>query len=450
MRTRVVVAFFLTLGVLGGSLLLGIEAGKYATDQGQKQCEEVGTLIEMMRIIESNYAEEVEQEKLVHSAAKGLTKALDKHSSYLDPATYKQFLEDNQGKYSGIGIRIQPHPDGGLYVMELIPGGPAEETDLQTGDRIVSVDATDVTSFAMTDIVDMIKGTAGDPVTIGVLRKEEPLDFTIVRRSVKVDSVHAEWLGNGVGYIHVSTFQKETTKDLHAELEAFNQNSDDPLNALILDLRQNGGGLFTEAVAMVDLFVDSGKIVATTVRGGRTEREYSAKSGLSHNGWKLDAKEAWAELETLIVLVDERSASASEIVAGALQDLDRAQVLGVQSYGKGSVQSIQKLKQGGGIKITIGRYQLPSGRFIDKDGGVSPDIPVTYYEDDQNVNALFDALDEVELSQEQRVKIAGIVEGLREKRKDPQPYRFQAPVRERIQWDPQLKKALEVAQNPTP
>jgi|GEM_PF-1186079 len=450
MRTRVVVAFFLTLAVLGGSLLLGIESGKYARDQGQKQCEQVETIIEMMDVIESAYAEEVEQERLLHSAAKGLTKALDKHSTYLDPDTYKQFMEDNQGKYSGIGIRIQQHPEGGLSVMELIPGGPAEETDLQSGDRIVRVDETDVTALAMTAIVSMIKGPAGEPVTIGVLREDSPIEFTIVRRSVKVDSVHAEWIGDGVAYAHVTTFQKASTTELHAELETFSQKSDGPIRALILDLRQNGGGLLTEAVAMVDLFVDSGKIVATMVRGGRTERQYSAETGFSHNGLKLKADEAWASLPSILVLVDERSASASEIVAGALQDLGRAKVIGVQSYGKGSVQSIQKLNAGGGIKITIGRYQLPSGRFIDKDGGVTPDIEVAYYEDDQKVNALFEALDEVDLSPEKRLEIGEIVEGLREKRQAPHPYRFQAPIRERIQWDPQLRKALDIAQNATP
>jgi carboxyl-terminal processing protease len=271
------------------------------------------------------------------------------------------------------------------------------------------------------------------------------MDVTVIRDAVHTASVRSEWLGQGIGYVYVSQFQNRTADDLNQHLHSMQDDNNQPLRSLILDLRKNPGGLLTEAVGMVDLFVKEGNLVSTQGRSDFAMESFDAVPGADLSEGHIATEDAWEDALSIYVLIDGDSASASEIVAGALQDLDRATIIGETSYGKGSVQSIFEYPNQTAFKITIGRYHLPSGRSIEVDGGVEPDVPVAYHQTDNSLDNLRKEVMNLDLSWEDARKLDGLLDEIHPTFETPPSHRFRDPVAKRVEWDPQLAKALELA-----
>jgi carboxyl-terminal processing protease len=450
MRLRTPIAFLVTLGVLGGGLVLGIESALIAYGAGRGVYDGLDTLARALSHVEENYAEEVDFEELVYSAIDGIAASLDKHSHFFDPEEFKRLMEDNDGNYFGVGVEVRPHPDGGLKVVGIIPGGPAEAVQMQVDDHIISVDGESVIGESFEATVTKIRGPRGEAVTLGIVRAGQSMDVTVIRDAVHTASVRSEWLGEGVAYVYLSQFQKRSTDELNQHLHDLKSASKGTLRALILDMRMNPGGLLNEAVSTVDLFVKEGTIVTTVGRSEFAMETFSARPGADLSEGHLTEEEAWEDGLALIILIDGESASAAEIVAGALQDLGRATIVGEKSYGKGSVQSIFEYGDHTALKLTIGRYHLPSGRSIEVDGGVEPDIVVPYDSGENAADTLRKEMMSLELSWEQYEHLDSLLNELHPHREEPIPHRFRDPVKERLAWDAQLAKALELARQASP
>ncbi len=310
-------------------------------------------------IIEKSYVEDVTPEKLIEGAIKGMVSVLDPHSAYLTKEGYKEMQINTTGSFGGLGIEIGVRDDV-LTVISPIEGTPAFHAGVLPGDRIVKIDGKSTVDMSLEDAVKLLRGPKGTQVVITILRdkQEKPVDMTITRAMIHIESVKAEMLDPGYGYIKVRNFQVDTADDIRNALEEMG-----PLKGLILDLRYNPGGLLDQAVSVSDLFLDSGLIVYTDGRRPEEKTEYRAREEGTFEGFPM------------IVLINGGSASAAEIVSGALQDNKRAIVVGVKSFGKASVQSIRPLSDGSALKLTVARYYTPSGRSIQATG-IEPDIRV--------------------------------------------------------------------------
>lgn len=310
-------------------------------------------------IIENSYVEEVSPEKLIEGAIKGMVSVLDPHSAYLTKEGYKEMQISTTGSFGGLGIEIGVRDDV-LTVITPIEGTPAFHAGVLPGDRIIKIDGKPTADLSLEDAVKLLRGPKGTQVVITIMRdkQEKPIDLTITRAMIHIESVKAEMLEPGYGYIKVRNFQVDTADDIRSALEEMG-----PLKGLILDLRYNPGGLLDQAVSVSDLFLESGMIVYTDGRRPEEKTEYRAR------------KEGTFEGFPMIVLINGGSASAAEIVSGALQDNKRAIVVGVKSFGKASVQSIRPLSDGSALKLTVARYYTPSGRSIQATG-IEPDIRV--------------------------------------------------------------------------
>src|SRR5213594_416789 len=317
---------------------------------------------EVLSIIQNQYVDEVPSKDLIYSAIKGTLRGLDPHSSFLDPEMYKEMQVETSGSFGGLGIEITLKDDV-LTVVAPIEGTPAYRAGIHPGDRIVKIEGLTTKDMQLTDAVKRMRGKPGTKVTISVVREgwAEPKDFDIVREQIRVQSVKAVELGDGIEYIKLRQFQEQSPHDLDAALDKFAKNG---MKALVLDLRNNPGGLLTAAVEVSEKFIEDGKLVVYTE--GRVRNQ--------NMRFSAHAKKAYANLP-MVVLVNQGSASASEIVAGALQDYGRAVVVGTQSFGKGSVQTIIPLSDGSGLRLTTAKYFTPKGRSI-HGKGITPDVVV--------------------------------------------------------------------------
>lgn len=317
---------------------------------------------DVMNILEKNYVEDINPNELIQGAIKGMLSSLDPHSSYMTPDNFKDLQAETQGSFSGIGIEVTMK-NGVLSVISPIEGTPAFEQGIKAGDKIIKIEGNYTKDMSMEEAVNLLRGKKGSKVTISIYRTgwTEIRDFTLVRDIIPLHSVKSRLLAPGYAYIRITNFQAKTTKDTLDALGKFNEHS--PIRGLILDLRNNPGGLLEQAVSIVDIFVNKGIIVSTRGRLLDQNIEYRAHSGGPHYTFPI------------IVLVNEGSASASEIVAGALQDDKRALILGVQTFGKGSVQTVFPMSNGAGLRLTTARYYTPSGRSIQAKG-ITPDLIV--------------------------------------------------------------------------
>ena len=320
------------------------------------------TFANVLNILENNYVDEVDTEKLVEGAIKGMLNSLDPHSSFLKPEDFKELQVETKGSFTGIGIEVTIL-DGILTVVSPIEGAPAFEKGLKAGDKILKIDNESTQDMSLMDAVKKLRGPKGSEVTISVFREgwNDLQEFVIVRDLIPLQSVKAKMLDSDYGYARITNFQAKTTRDL---TEALKELSDkNKVKGLILDLRNNPGGLLEQAIRVSDLFLREGIIVSTQGRIADQNYEYRAHSAGDHFDYPM------------IVLVNEGSASASEIVAGALQDNKRALILGAQSFGKGSVQTIIPMPDGAGLRLTTARYYTPNGTSIQAKG-ITPDIVV--------------------------------------------------------------------------
>jgi len=358
MRRKLVIALILVLGTVTFFSLANSGIDKKNRDELYR---EVELFSDSLAIIQSDYVDEVKPKDLIYGALKGMLSSLDPHSQFLDPDTYNELKVDTQGKFGGIGIEITIK-DGLLTVVTPIEDTPAWKAGVKTNDRIVKINNELTRDITLMDAVKKLRGKPGEAVNITVLRESEKkvLEFKIVRDIIKIKDIkEARILEDGIGYIRLVEFRENTPQDINAALEKLTKSG---MNALILDLRNNPGGLLDVAVKVAEKFIPKGKLIVYT-----KSRQHSQNlEFISHSGHPIINL-------PMAVLINEGSASGSEIVAGCLQDYKRAIIVGTKSFGKGSVQTLIPLSDGSALRLTTSKYFTPLGKVI-HNKGVVPDI----------------------------------------------------------------------------
>lgn len=363
---NVKVRYFMAAAALVALVFLG-SSGFHRTVSAKGNAETYKGLkvfSDVIEEIEANYVDEVKTEDLIQKAIQGMVSSLDPHSSFLPPEAFEELQMDTKGEFGGIGIVITTK-NGLLTVISPIEGTPAFKAGIQAEDVIVEVDGESTKDMMLWEAVKRMRGPKGETVLIKVLRKgsSDPMEFSLVRDMIPIDSVRYALVKPGYAYIWVTNFRESTTDDLKKALDEVKKAGE--LKGLVLDLRGNPGGLLDQAISVSDLFLDEGDIVSIQGRKNVTPQVYKARKGGTEPAYPI------------VVLINAGSASASEIVAGALQDHKRAVILGTTSFGKGSVQTVRPLKDGYALKYTIARYYTPSGRSIQA-AGIEPDIRVPH------------------------------------------------------------------------
>jgi len=318
---------------------------------------------EVLEKINEEYVDEINQSESMDSAINGLLQSLDPYSAYMSPEIFNEMQTETSGEFGGLGIEVSME-SGVVKVISPIDDTPASRAGIKAGDYIVKIQGIQVQGKTLTEAVDLMRGPVGSSIELTVRRRGEKkaLTFNITREIIKIQSVKADLLEKDIGYIRLTSFNENSSKQIEDNIEELEKNKS--ISAYILDLRNNPGGLLSQAIRISDLFLDNGEIVSTKSRQPSENRKWFAKKGDLTKG------------KTLLVLINYGSASASEIVAGALKDHKRAIILGENSFGKGSVQSIIPLKNKGAIRLTVAKYYLPSGKSI-SEVGVSPDIEIS-------------------------------------------------------------------------
>jgi len=369
-KTKVFLSlFFVSVFLLG--IMIGAQGKKTAQDGENKEIYEyLRTFSDVIDLVKRNYVEEVKDKDIVYAAIKGILESLDPHSSFLPPDMYKEMQTDTKGEFGGIGIEITIK-DGFPTVITPIEDTPAFKAGMKSGDHIVKIDGKNTKNMSLMDVVKLIRGPKGKAVTLTVAREgtQGLKEYTVLRDTITVKSVKFRMISDEYGYIRLAQFQEKTSKDLDNALkELENANKGKPLRGLVLDLRNDPGGLLEQAVEVSDKFLSEGLIVSIEGRAGKRGTDdskmkfYAQKKGVKYAG-------------PMVILINEGSASASEIVAGALQDYKRAVIVGTKSFGKGSVQTIFPLGDGSAVRLTTAKYYTPKGRSIQSEG-IVPDIAV--------------------------------------------------------------------------
>ena len=323
---------------------------------------------EVLEKINKEYVDEIDQSKSMDSAINGLLQSLDPYSSYMSPEIFTEMQTETSGEFGGLGIEVSMEA-GVVKVISPIDDTPASRAGIKAGDYIVKINDTQVQGKSLSEAVELMRGPVGSSIELTIRRvgKKKALTFNIIREIIQIRSVKTDLLEKSIGYIRLTSFNDNSAEQIKKEVEKLEKNKS--VNSYILDLRNNPGGLLSQAIKIADFFLDNGEIVSTKGRKTSENRKWFANKGDLTNG------------KTLIVLINFGSASASEIVAGALKDHKRAILLGENSYGKGSVQSIIPLKNNGAIRLTVAKYYLPSGKSI-SEVGVTPDIEINEKNDD--------------------------------------------------------------------
>lgn len=379
--------------------------------------------------IELHYVEDVDQDELIEAAIEGMTTRLDPHSRWLDARETQDLQDDTEGRYEGIGVEVRTVPEG-LRVMRVMPGGPAARDGVLGEDRIIAIDGQDIAGFDLDQTSRLLRGERGTPVVLTVQRPgvEAPMKLRTLRDRIEIQAVESGALPGEIAYVHLRGFQTNAARDVERAARQLLKDGNDA--GLVLDLRGNPGGLLEEAVALSDLFLDEGPIVTTR---GRTEGEIVREA--TRGGLPRDLP--------VVVLVDQGSASASEVVTGALQDTDRATVVGTRTYGKGSVQTLFHSRDGHALKLTIARYYTPAGTPVAPESGREPDVVVPFPAADDPVQALRARISALQVAPEaERAELLALVDALPETQVDEPVLPWDEPVAERWRHDPQLRAAL--------
>jgi carboxyl-terminal processing protease len=361
----ILLSLFLSVSLLfGGNNLTEVNARE--SNAETRLFEELKIFTDVLSLVQRDYVKEVKGKELVEGAIKGLLSSLDPHSGYLNPDFYQDLQVQTKGEFGGLGIEITMK-DGLLVVVTPMQGSPAETAGIRAGDRIVKIEGQATKDFSLIEAVKNLRGPKGSEVTLSIHRDGFPdvFDVIVPRDIIKVDSVKARYLGDGLGYVRINQFLENTSADLKKALSILSdQTPDKKLAGLVIDLRNNPGGLLTQAVKVTDMFLKEGVIVYTDSRVENQKQRYYARNRATEPEYPM------------VVLVNEGSASASEIFAGAMKDHGRAIVVGTQTFGKGSVQTISPLSNGGAVTLTTALYYTKSGNSIQATG-VTPDIEVS-------------------------------------------------------------------------
>lgn len=346
-----------------GGIALSVFDGKMNQASAEERYSDLQIFSKVLNLVQQYYVEPVDTKKLVYGAIKGMLKELDPHTNFMAPEIFKDFESETSGEFGGLGIEISVQ-NGILTIISPIEDTPAWEAGIKAGDKVIAVDGHSTKGLSLVEASQLMRGKKGSKTTLSIVRdnEEKPRDITITRGNVKIHSVKYTDMNDGYAYVKITSFIENTGKDLEKVLTD-HEKKHKTIRGVIIDLRRNPGGLLDQAVKVSDLFIPEGKIVSTIGREkGKEEIVYASKKAHFINF-------------PLIVLMNEYSASASEIVAGALQDNKRAIIMGEKSFGKGSVQSVVKLGDGSGLKLTVARYYTPSGRSIQSEG-IMPDIEI--------------------------------------------------------------------------
>lgn len=443
-RLWVLVAFTLTIVLLlGGRGLSEVDARE--KDAG-KLYDHLKIFTDVLSIVQRDYVREVDSNELVEGAIKGMLTALDPHSGYLDPDFYQDLQVQTKGEFGGLGIEITIR-DGLLVVVAPMDGSPAERAGVRAGDIIAKIEGKLAKQFSLVDAVKMLRGPKGTKVNISIARSGLPelIDISVVRDNITVRSVRSRYLGDGFGYVRLSQFMEKTSEDLEKDLDRLTKeakrDSFDRIRGLVIDVRNNPGGLLTEAVRVSDLFLKEGVIVYTDGRVEGQKQKFFAHARDTQDDYPI------------IVLINGGSASAAEILSGSLKDHGRALLLGTQTFGKGSVQTVMPLENGGAVTLTTALYYTKSGRSIQADG-VSPDIEMEVIPEEdfkRNGGKALEMIRESDLPG--AISVPGVVENnkVRELNKVPVVQGNLAGINpekvELSEWyskDPQLQRAVEL------
>lgn len=394
--------------------------GNTATYKGLK------TFSDVLDEISSNYVDEVQTEELIQKAIRGMVGGLDPHSDFLPPEAFEELQIDTKGEFGGIGIVLSGTQEGLFIVIAPIEGTPAYKAGILAEDMIIAVDGESTKGMMLWEVVKKMRGPKGEKVVVTVARKgvPDPIEFKLVRDMIPMDSVRYAQLKPDYGYIWITNFRETTTEDLKKALAGLKKRG--PIKGLVLDLRSNPGGLLDQALSVTDLFLKEGEIVSIKGRKTGDAQVFSA----SKRGTELDYP--------IVALINSGSASASEIVAGALQDHKRALILGTTSFGKGSVQTVRPLKDGYALKYTIARYYTPSGRSIQATG-IEPDIVVPY-------RVLEEKNDEKAFLHEKDLKnhIENENTTRKKDKKETEPFVSKGLDLEKLLQDQQVQRALDI------
>lgn len=429
-----IIRSFHTRWLLGAAfaLALALSLGIPVCAETDKTYTSLKLFVDVLEELEKNYVDEVDADTLIHNAIKGMVGNLDPHSSFMPPEAFDDLQDDTKGEFSGIGIVITMK-DGILTVVSPIEGTPAYEAGIFAGDIIVKIDGESTKGMALWEAVSKMRGPRHEEVEITIIREDEPapLVFSLKRDLIPMTSVRSARLKPGYGYLRITNFRMNTHEEIAEHLEKLETGEND-LKGLVIDLRDNPGGLLDQAIKASDFFLDQGVIVSIKGRQEKNPQVYEARPG------KIDRK------YPIVVLINGGSASASEIVAGALQDHSRALILGTPSFGKGSVQTVRPLKDGYGLKYTIARYYTPSGRSIQAKG-IQPDIAASraILEKETKQPSAFDRMVKEKDLQNSLVPEA---EGDKESGTPPQePSRqSQQQETEQLLQDAQVRRALDI------
>ena len=369
----------LLLAFLAGGVSAGLATaliGTVANVSASTRYDDLSLFTNVLNIVRHNYVEEIDEHTLIQGAVRGMLTELDPHSSFLDVEEFSEMQVDTKGEFHGLGIEITKRQDGFIEVVAPIEGTPAHQSGIESRDQITAICPTEVPedwtekcrstkNMTLFEAVNLMRGKKGSKITIEILREgfDRPRPVTITRDVVKVMSVSGRMLEPGYAYLRIRAFQERTVRDLEDALKELHEQSPDGFRGLVLDMRDNPGGLLDQAVKVTNVWLSDGLVVYTKGRADSQRQEFRAHAGDVEGQYPI------------VVLVNEGTASASEIVAGALQDHHRALVVGVRSFGKGSVQTVYPLENGAGLRLTTALYYTPGGRSI-QEVGITPDIPV--------------------------------------------------------------------------
>jgi carboxyl-terminal processing protease len=346
------------------TLLVMAQTGFQVRAFAQERYADLQNFSKVLNLIQQYYVEEVDTKKLVYGAIKGMLRELDPHTNFMPPDIFKDFESETSGEFGGLGIEISVQ-NGVLTIISPIEDAPAWEAGIKAGDKVIAVNGTSTKGMSLVEASQLMRGKKGSKVVLRVVRDNEdkPRDITVVRGNVKIKSVKYTDLGDGFAYVKITSFIENTSKDLEKALETHEKANKGQIAGLLIDMRRNPGGLLDQAIKTSDMFLKDGTIVSTIGRNKNEKEVATATKKGKYTNFPI------------VILVNEYTASASEIVSGALQDNKRALIVGQRTFGKGSVQSVIKLGDGSGLKLTVARYYTPSGVSIQAEG-IHPDIEV--------------------------------------------------------------------------
>ena len=346
------------------SLLFCCSTSTFSFAAEELPIEELETFAEIYNLIKSSYVDDVDDKVLIKGAIIGMLDSLDPHSTFLNEDDYESLMDSSTGQYGGLGIEVIPE-DNVIKIITPIDDSPAKRAGILPGDKIVKINNTPLRNIKSEDALNLMRGELGESVHLTIRRNGESslLEFDLIREIIKFSSINSRWLGNGLVYIRISQFQRRTANDLVNSFEVLNKQHDQNIKGLVLDLRNNPGGVLTAAKSVADAFLDEGIIFTTKGKVPSANKKFTAEAGDLLSG------------APIVILINGGSASAAEIVAGALQDQNRAVIMGTRSFGKGSVQTLMPVSEDSALKLTTSRYYTPSGNSIQGEG-ITPDIEI--------------------------------------------------------------------------